>query len=800
MARARKPSRPIVLSSRGRGTDPATGLSVRADTNYTLDEIFAELAGGSNGKVIHRPYRNSIIAHICIASIARSIAHVPLRLHGRGGDVIDDRTHAINQVLARPNGLQTWSAFMYRTIVHWYQDGIVHWIDLSDRDDARRAGKARAAAQVAKRSEMTPVKQGGTLVGWNYRPGGHGDPRFVLLDNAATYRFEDPENPNDGLPPHVPVCRSMRHHNLSMDFNVATMENGGEVGTIYQTEQQLTGDQVEDLRKEIMMRHLGAENHRNFAIAHSGLKIDRGTDALRDIDNLNGMRLDAEYIGATYGVTPIMRGDYSDATFSNARTQKVLFWEMTGLYLLEALQGGAEAFFLRGDRNRYELQFFLEAIPELKWRSMQYAKDALELTKFNVARNELNERFELGLEDQPWGAVPLVGAGLLPINVVVAEASSALAAERTPEGDPNPPALREGDTPVDPPEEMDAIAPAARAAEALGKANVTLTRELATAMRTRADENRRRRAIHDRWNASWAGFRRATEFKLRAYFRRQGNALKARLAEAVNQRADDDPAELTVEIIERIIFDLVEENGRLDTVMRPIIREALELGGKQIEREIAEESAFSFDQKDSNVTNHLESQVIRVRQINTTTAERIRKTLLDGMENGDSLAELSERIDQLLGPAAKHRGQMIAQTELHEAINAGRNEGMRQAGVEGKAWLTSGRPVRTRDNPDGVVRLAHKHAEVSSRAGIPIDNTFTLLDSETGELERAQYPGDPTLSAGNRINCRCVQIARLLPRGERAEPLPLPDPGAILTYEQMVRLRDRGEQNREDES
>ena len=47
-----------------------------------------------------------------------------------------------------------------------------------------------------------------------------------------------------------------------------------------------------------------------------------------------------------------------------------------------------------------------------------------------------------------------------------------------------------------------------------------------------------------------------------------------------------------------------------------------------------------------------------------------------------------------MGAEGKGRGYRIAQTEIHEALGAGRNEAMSQAGIEGKAWIDSGKPVR----------------------------------------------------------------------------------------------------------
>jgi len=71
---------------------------------------------------------------------------------------------------------------------------------------------------------------------------------------------------------------------------------------------------------------------------------------------------------------------------------------------------------------------------------------------------------------------------------------------------------------------------------------------------------------------------------------------------------------------------------------------------------------------------------------------------------------------------------------------------MKASGVEFKAWITSG---------DDAVRPDHRQAGSDYAAGIPIDQPFIVGG------EPLSYPGDPTGSAGNIINCRCLQVARL---------------------------------------
>ena len=770
--RNRKRSR----QSRNLRTRSDTGLSVREDTGatMTIDDVMREYFG--DGSRVRRPYTNSIICHTCILALAKTISQVPLRLLDNDDEVIDITDHEYNRLITMPDGINGMTAFLRRTLIHWNEDGIVHWIDL-DLPNGERCIK------VARRKEMSPVHPQGVLVGWTWRESDRASGKFIPIDKVATFRYDDPDDPFDGLPPHVPAAVAVRHHHQSMDFNLAALLNGGEVGTIYQTDQSLTPKQVKELRREIVARHIGASKHRQFAIAHSGLKIDRGTDALRDIDQLNGMRLDAELLGGIYGVTPIMRGDYTNATYSNAREQKLLFWEMTGLHILEALEDGANRLFLRGDQVNYKLEFFREAVPELQWRSIQYAAEAMKLSKHGIARNEINARWDLGLPDQDWGEEPLVGAGMLPISIVVGGAKEAYEADNQPEGDSEiDSGKRSGlavraDSLISSTEELSRL---------IDQARHTIEADEEQA-RDDAEQSKVNQAIHTKWNKSWSGLRNVAVFRIRKFMKAQGKRLIKRLEAELEQRAEGDEYD---DLIKRILVDFEKtEDELLSTVMEPVVSDGVELGGKQIEREL-EGSGFDFAIDSPAVKKHIQDQVIRVRDVNKTTVKRIRSVLKNGLKEGKGLAELGTEIENVMGADAKHRGYRIAQTEIHEALGAGRNEAMSQAGIEGKAWIDSGKPVRTTANPNGIVRPAHRYATMKTKVKpIRTDDNFVLFDPNADVArEEAPYPGYAGLSPGNRINCSCVSVPRTIEEKRSDDGFDYRT-DEFLTYENMLRLR-----------
>ena len=146
-----------------------------------------------------------------------------------------------------------------------------------------------------------------------------------------------------------------------------------------------------------------------------------------------------------------------------------------------------------------------------------------------------------------------------------------------------------------------------------------------------------------------------------------------------------------------------------------------------------------FDLTDPRVLHFLKTEAgTFITKINETTREEIRKQLTEGVEAGESIDHLADRINSVFDMAQTRRSVVIARTETIRASNFGSFEGMKQSDVEEKEWLAT-RDDRTRD----------EHAEMDGQIQ-PIDKPFISPDGE-----EAMYPGDfgvPELD----INCRCT--------------------------------------------
>lgn len=197
-----------------------------------------------------------------------------------------------------------------------------------------------------------------------------------------------------------------------------------------------------------------------------------------------------------------------------------------------------------------------------------------------------------------------------------------------------------------------------------------------------------------------------------------------------------------------LIFNLAGFAADFTAGMRKQHKLALDAAGKQVFLELGKDDPFEFAPAD--VLQFISGRENKLAGVPPDVFGRIQATLQAGLDAGDSTADLAARVRAEFNAIDKGRSQVIAQTEVAAAYGYGRNEAMVQAGVEFKAWLTSG---------NANVRSAHQEAGLTYPAdgGIPLDEPF-IVDGEA-----LQYPGDPSGSPGNTINCHCVQIAVVAP-------------------------------------
>ncbi len=123
------------------------------------------------------------------------------------------------------------------------------------------------------------------------------------------------------------------------------------------------------------------------------------------------------------------------------------------------------------------------------------------------------------------------------------------------------------------------------------------------------------------------------------------------------------------------------------------------------------------------------------------------RVLINGITDGKSIGQIATELQQAVPAYTRQRAVLVARTESAGLLNAGaiasfEELNLRSDGLLGtKTWLSV---------LDERTRPAHVEAN---------GQTQKLGDPFTVDGETCQYPGDPSLSAGQRCHCRCTVIA-----------------------------------------
>lgn len=192
---------------------------------------------------------------------------------------------------------------------------------------------------------------------------------------------------------------------------------------------------------------------------------------------------------------------------------------------------------------------------------------------------------------------------------------------------------------------------------------------------------------------------------------------------------------LSEDDIKRVLQEVAED--KLWDVLAPAYREMAATFGQDMLDTIG--VGIAFDLLNPRVTHFLDVESAEyVRGINDTTRRQLQEQLMEGVQAGESIPKLADRVSSVFAAAKGRRAVTIARTEVVRASNFGGWEAMRQASAEEKEWLA------TRDER---VRDAHLAMDGQRQ---PVNKPFVAPGGQ-----QAMYPGDFGVGALD-INCRCT--------------------------------------------
>lgn len=188
-----------------------------------------------------------------------------------------------------------------------------------------------------------------------------------------------------------------------------------------------------------------------------------------------------------------------------------------------------------------------------------------------------------------------------------------------------------------------------------------------------------------------------------------------------------------------------EDEARMQRLYQRLVEERMDEGLDEVAAMTGSALQVELAYHNARVSEFIRARMELTRrafQIDTYTA--IRASLADGIVAGESLSQLTARVEALQSDIVASKSLTIARTEAVSGFNFATAEAWIQSDiVESQEWLTA---------RDSAVREDHAAADGQT---VKLGEYFDIGGSAM------LYPGDPAGGPDQTCNCRCVTLPNL---------------------------------------
>jgi HK97 family phage portal protein len=686
----------------------------------------------TGGATLSSALEQSAWVYACVRTLSESVANVEFTVEMEEAKEKRHRAPApsspapaASALFANPNPFTSRFDF-WELLVAWLMLRGKAFVVATDRDGqvVRLGGRLKADPRperlyVLPADRISRIPDGNWFSGWRYQPT-VGDPlsNLILLPEELLFiRLPHPFNSWEGLAPLQAAALAASGDFAAAQFMRGLMLANAQVSPTFTSDQQLSDDQMKQVLAAVRERKRTAGTADRPLVLHSGLKPVPPEITVADMQFLENRKFSRQEICACFGVPQELIGFTEDANRSVGDAARLNFIENRIAPLCNRL-ANSFAPVLQCFGNGLVAEFCVEDLPVMQASRRTRIDGAVKLWGMGYPANVINEALDLGLPELPDG-----NTGYLPFSVSPVGADAPAAGGASSESPSNSPSPAPAEKSANPFTTLAALLRAGGASAASPNHSQPHTCGHSEAFaKAIAGSERKKRQLMSRF-----------------FFEQRKRALAA--LESGARSAEG------LALSHRSLLDQPEEDARLIARLKPALVADLEFGGAQVWTELG--SAADFALPPMEAVNFMARRQEAIKGINQETSDRLNATLQEGLLAGESQEKLADRVRSEFVYCDQVRAERIAATETGIAVNSGRFVGLQEAGVEKKAWLTS-----HLEN----TRTGHKAAERDYAAGIPLEDTFRVIGPD-GTVDQMLHPGDPSASAGNVINCRCILLS-----------------------------------------
>lgn len=682
----------------------------------------------------------------------------PYRTKGLTSKALEpDPDNEVAILLNNPNPLMSGSQLWQATTLFMALLGEAFWIKTAADGQPWVPGTTPEQLWLIAPTAVKEIISNNQLVGWQVRiPKGvpiaqQGATINFRLDEIIHFKYVDPVRQWRGLAPITAAARGITLDLASSQTNYSTVTNGANPSGIMTTDQWLDESQRESIAAWIEEEWGGPNNAGHIPTSFGGLKFQATGLSPRDMEYLESRKWNRDEILSVFGVTKAAVGVTDDLNFATQLSQDRNLWTKRLLPLIMLYEAEVNKQLLGGETDDVVGLFMTQTVDALRLGMDEQIEMAVKLSDKNIHMPPAQALMMAGLEHPEYEGsdVALVPAGLVPASIVTTLTLDDIALGGNPESTPQENSLKKSDDDTVGAPYVKSPRRKARGGKIWNQLMISIEvpgeRQLSKDWQKWVRLNKREQL--EKFDkivglASAAAGKRSHDYNMRLTAAQLCDIL-------VKAEPSDIPPSSTS--IDSILLDLNDTQNALKLITRPTMMGIGESTFNFTKEELGGDSVVVFDYSAPSIQRVLDTAQNRWAGSSPKTLQRnIRVSLRKGLESGETLAQLRQRIAQQYdGFATPGKTLQVGRTETNTMLGNVRNETFNMQGINLREWTTAA---------DENVR--HDHQVFGEQA--PQNSDFNYLttvgESDQGKLT---HPMDFRAPAGQVINCRCIHIAAI---------------------------------------
>jgi HK97 family phage portal protein len=529
-----------------------------------------------------------------------------------------------------------------------------------------------------------------------------GKPYTLPPTEFIHFKFYNPLEPFRGLSPATAVRLSIDIDQLSQAWSKLFFKNSARPDFAIIAPQGITQSEKAEMMKKLNADHGQTHAHEPIILESGVTDIKTFSFPAKDIEWMTQREMSRDEVAAIVGVPDELMG-YGKDTYENFGTAMEVLWKVTIVPLTEFRDGVLTRFcrLIKIIAPNERIATDLRDVSELQDDKTAKITQAQILFNMGVSLNDASEFLNLGLKKVPGGDVGYLNSSYVPVDQLPVIGGGMLLS------------MRGG----------------------VQKETSDYGSETHAAIYKR---------LQSRIDVHVSDLQRIAKRE----FQRQQNEILQRLRDGKNwgrgkYKADEDVPQ------PNDLFYLEAEIKSWSEAMKKKITQAIQAIGQSELAGLGLSTIFDISRPDvvRRISYILETVA---RKTNETTWNDLIQIMREAEQAGEGIVAIQERLNQYFGERkSDYQTERIARTTMTGASNSGQQQAWNQAEQDGvtlnKRWISALQPDRTRP----------EHAEAHNQV-VGLHDLFLVGG------ENLEYPGDPTGSPGNIINCLCGMIAEVV--------------------------------------